>query len=112
MGVIYKILFEVKLLHEFYLTQPSGQTVFDLPAQTDRIDFLFTRFARGNRDITSELRFDLPESGRKTFQDHHLKWLPSYAGYKVGVEVQQQELSDGTVVYRPRIPLPGTLNMA
>ena len=112
MSVIYKILFEVKLLHEFYLTQPDGQTVFDLAAQTDRINFLFNRFKRGDRDINSELRFELPDSVRKTFADYHLKLLPSYAGCKVAVEVQKQTLPDGTVVYPPKIPLPGALNIS
>lgn len=112
MSVIYKILFEVKLLHEFYLTQPGGQSVFDLPAQNDRINFLFNRFKRGDRDISSELLFELPDSVHKTFGDYHLKLLPSYAGCKVAVEVQKQRLPDGTVVYPPKIPLPGALNIS
>jgi hypothetical protein len=112
MSVIYKILFEVKLLHEFYLTQPDGQTVFDLVAQTDRINFLFNRFKRGGRDINSELRFELPDNVRKTFADYHLKLLPSYAGCKVAVEVQKQTLPDGTVVYQSKIPLPDALNIS
>ena len=112
MSVIYKILFEVKLLHEFYLTQPDGQTVFDLATQTDRLDFLFNRFKRGDRDISSELRFELPESVQKIFQDHHLKLLPSYGGCKVGIEVQKQTLANGTTVYPPKIPLPGALNIS
>ncbi len=112
MAVIYKILFEVKLLHEFYCTRPDGQTVFDLAAQSDRISFLFDRFKHNDRNIGSELRFKLTESLQKTFQDYHLKLLPSYAGCKVAIEVQKQLLPDGTTVYVPVIPLPDALNIS
>ncbi|MCC7526847.1 MAG: hypothetical protein IT250_18630 [Chitinophagaceae bacterium] len=110
--MIYKILFEIKVLHEFYLTQPNGQTVFELPAQTDRMCFLFNRFSRGDRDIDNELHFDLPEPVRKTFSNYHLKLLPSYAGCKVGIEVQKESLPDDTVVYRPKVALPDDLNIS
>lgn len=112
MAVLYKILFEIKVLHEFYLTLPNGQTVFGLPAQTDRINFLFDRFARGDRDFNNEIHFDLPEQVRKTFSNYRLKLLPSYAGCKVGMEVQKETLPDDTVVYRPKILLPDDLNIS
>jgi len=111
MPVVYKILFEVKLLHEFYLTRSDGQTIFSLPAQGDRIEFLKDRFLRNERNITSELLFDLRGSINKTFENHHLRLLPAYAGCKIAVEVKRKTLADGTTVYDPKIPLPADLNI-
>ena len=112
MSVIYKILFEVKLLHEFYLTQTDGQTVFDLPAQSDRLNFLLERFKLGKTSISNDLLFILPERLKKVFGDQHLKLLPAYSGCKVAIEVQKQVQPDGTTVYLPKIPLPDALNIA
>lgn len=40
MNTVYKILFEMRLLHEFYLTDKEGKNIFDFPAQADRLNFL------------------------------------------------------------------------
>lgn len=111
MPVIYKTLFEVKLLHEFYLTQPDGQTIFDLPGQSDRIDFLLNRWMLNARNINNEVNFELPENGRTTFENYHLKLLPAYAGCKIAIEVRKQMLPDSTIVYTPKISLPDDLNI-
>jgi hypothetical protein len=111
MPVIYKILVEVKVLHEFYLTQTDGQTIFNLPAQSDRIEFLRNQFLRSERNITSELFFDQPVILNKIFENYHLKLLPAYAGCKIAIEVKRQTLPDGTVVYTPKVPLPEDLNI-
>jgi len=48
MAIIYKTLFEVKLLHEFYLTRKDGNTIFALPDQPARLKFLLDEYTRGN----------------------------------------------------------------
>ena len=87
MPAIYKILFEVRVLHEYYLTQADGQSIFNLANQNDRIDFIKNRFLQDDRSINSELSFTLPDSLKKIFDDYHLSLLPIYSGCKVAVEV-------------------------
>ena len=44
MNTVFKILFEVKLLHEYYLTDTKGENIFDINLQADRINFLREKF--------------------------------------------------------------------
>ena len=44
MSVIYKILFEVKLLHEYYLTRIKGDNIFDGADADARNVFLLEQF--------------------------------------------------------------------
>ena len=56
MATIYKILFDVKLFHEFYLTEPNGNTIFNIVSQVDRLNFLMDQFEepRGEKLIEPE----------------------------------------------------------
>lgn len=101
----YKTLFEVKVFHEYYLTNSDGETVFDHVLQKDRIDFLFGRFTKDETNINSELAYVLSTSGKEMFKNHHLRLLTTYAGFKVVIEVNTQTLPDGTETYQPKIPL-------
>src|SRR6476619_2596672 len=98
MAVIYKILFEVRVLHEYYLTQADGQSIFNLANQVDRIEFIKNRFLQDDRSINSELSFNLPDPLKKIFDNYHLRLLPVYSGCKVAIEVKRQTLVDGTIV--------------
>jgi hypothetical protein len=40
MALIYKILFEVKLIHEYFFTDKNGDTIFAQANQSDRINML------------------------------------------------------------------------
>lgn len=106
MAFCYKPLFEVKVFHEYYLTDPDGKNVFDFALQQDRIDFLFERFADGRTNINEELVWTVPLSVAKIFKDYRLRLIPSYAGCMVVMEVIPQLLADGTMTYTPRVPLP------
>ncbi|WP_440133005.1 hypothetical protein [Chitinophaga sancti] len=109
MQTIYKILFEVKVLHEYYLTNPKGDTVFDLDNQADRLIFLNDRLDKDAASVNNDISFDLTPELLQLFKDHHLRLLPSYSGCKVGIEVNASFLPDGTRVYTPKIPLPADL---
>ncbi|MBA4057147.1 MAG: hypothetical protein C0490_20710, partial [Marivirga sp.] len=106
MAICYKTLFEIKIFHEYYLTDPDGKNVFDFAAQQDRINFLFERFANGKSNINEELLWTVPLSAKKIFKDFHLRLVPSYAGCKVAIEVIPQILPDGTRTYTPKVKLP------
>jgi len=111
MSVIYKILFEVRVLHEYYLTQANGDSIFNIANQNDRIAFIENRFLQDDRSINSELSFSLPDSLKTIFDNYHLRLLPVYSGCKVAIEVKRQTFGDGTVVYKPKVALPADLNI-
>ena len=111
MSIIYKTLFEVKLLHEFYLTDSDGQTVFSLANQEDRLQYLFDHFKKNKKNINSELEFSVPKACDWIFDDFHLKLLTTYSGFKVAIRVDEEKLGDGTRTYRPKIQLPDDLGI-
>src|SRR4030095_3909606 len=105
---IYKILCEVKWLHEYYLTRDKGETIFQEPTQSDRLDFLFDRFVKDLPSIHEDLQF-MEHPLNKTFSNYHIRVLPSYAGFKLAVKCKKGKLADGTVVYAPIVALPDQL---
>jgi hypothetical protein len=106
MAVIYKIVCEVKWMHEYYLSSEKGETVFDFALQSDRMNFLFQHFVNDATTINSNLAFVIPESQQAVFDNGKLKIIPSYSGFKLAVKCNKKILPDGTTVYEPVIPLP------
>ncbi|OQP60586.1 hypothetical protein A3860_32750 [Niastella vici] len=105
---IYKILCEVKWLHEYYCTLEKGETIFEKAAQQDRMNFLFDRFVKDLPSIHEDLEF-VAHSTNNTFPDHYVRVLPAYAGFKLAVQCRKEKLMDGTIVYRPFVNLPNEL---
>lgn len=101
MRTLYKPLFEVKLLHEFFLTDRSGNNVFELSAQADRLDFLFHKFESFADEINSDLSYEIPETCKDLLKNYGLKLLPSYSGLKLLIEAKLKKLASGVSTYEP-----------
>lgn len=108
---IYKTLFEVKFLHEFYLTDKEGTTVFDLVNQTDRIGFLFNRFEEGLSSIDNDILFEIPDFLEVDFQRYHLHLLNTYSGFEILSEVKEKVMPDGSTRYESLTKLPDAYNL-
>ena len=80
MKTLYKSLFEIKLYHEFYQTEKSGNNIFELANQPDRLDFLFKKFQSFEDHINDDIDFLTPESQEDFFKNNNLKLLPTYSG--------------------------------
>ncbi len=106
MPLIYKILCDVKWMHEYYLTGSNGQGVFDFPLQTDRMNFLFEQFHKDAPTINSNLEFLVPELLKPQFSNYSLKVIPSYSGFKLAVQCSKKILPDGSTVYTPLAGIP------
>jgi hypothetical protein len=111
MGLIYKTLFEVKLLHEFYVTNTDGNSIFDLANQNDRLNFLLDQYRKDEESINQDVLFEFPKQLQLQYEMYNLKVLPTFSGCKVVVRVNQKTLSDNTLVYTPVIPLADDLNI-
>ena len=111
MSLIYKTLFEVKLMHEYYLTDADGKTVFQLANQVDRINFLLNQFSTDRPSVNGDIEFTFPKEMESKFGNYYLKLLSTYSGFKVAIRVNQQLLSDGTLVYEPFVALSDDLNI-
>ena len=109
MKTLYKSLFEIKLYHEFYQTEKSGNNIFELANQTDRLDFLFKKFQSFADHINDDIDFYAPDSKENIFKDNRLKLLPTYSGCKVLAEVRAKKLPSGMTTYEPITPLTDDL---
>ncbi|HEY4335122.1 MAG TPA: hypothetical protein VGM89_04475, partial [Puia sp.] len=99
----YKILFEVRLLHEFYLTQQDGTVIFSKAAAADRDSFLQQMFSIGRRSINSDLGYSVPDAALAFFGDHRMRLVEAYSGFKVGIEVLPA--TDGALTaFAPKVP--------
>jgi hypothetical protein len=105
MPTVYKTLFDIKLMHEYYLTREDGTVVFSLASQPDRLAFLEEEFAKDNASINDDVSFEFPEKLKAGYDSSFVKLLPSYSGCRVAIRVNAHTLPDQSVVYDPFIPL-------
>lgn len=110
MTTIYKILFEVRLLHEFYLTKSDGTSIFGAAGAPARDAFLQDFYDRTQRSINSDIDYRIPISAAGLYKDHRLKLVPTYSGFKIAAEVLKTTDS-GKIAFKPLSPLPTGLNI-
>ena len=111
MPVNYKTLFEIKLLHEYFLTRSDGSNIFENPGQQGRMNYLQEEFKNDRESINEDIYFEFPQSQRLRYASSFLKLLPAYSGCRVVVRVNPQKLADETIVYEPAVPLTNELNI-
>ena len=109
---IYKTLLEVRLLHEFYLTDSNGDTLFDVADASARTGLLQQRIDKGLPSITADLLFEVPGFLNTAFRNYRLRLLTTYSGYEIVTEVRETLLPDGTSTYTPVAQLPDDLNLS
>ncbi|MBS1663844.1 MAG: hypothetical protein JST68_22555 [Bacteroidetes bacterium] len=110
MTTIYKILFEVRLLHEFYLTKSDGTSIFGAANAAARDAFLQDFFDRTQRSINSDIDYRIPASAATLYKNYRLKLVPTYSGFKIATEVLRTS-DGGKIAFKPVAPLPTGLNV-
>lgn len=108
-NIIYKRLFDVLVLHEYYLTNGDGTSLFD--SNLNKADFLLQRFAKSAPSIADSLLYKLPPSVQKIFTNYHLHLVGNYSGFSILQKVVDETLPDGTIVYKPLVKLPDDVNI-
>lgn len=117
MNIIYKILCEVKLMHEYYLTEEPApvitneRTVFNFTTQQERLDFLQKQFLKPVPHIGNDLLFVFPEMLQSFYNGYHLRVVPSYSGFKLAVRCTKVVLPDGSAAFKPLASLPENLEI-
>lgn len=93
----YRVLFEVRILHDYYLFGPEPANP-DAPAAASKSYFdmsdlgqkarLKELLRRGRYDIQSDLDFIIGSVDRKALQDLRLRMVKTPTGFFIGVEVE------------------------
>ncbi|MEO9146855.1 MAG: hypothetical protein ABI237_14995 [Ginsengibacter sp.] len=111
MALIYKILFEVKLIHEYFFTDKNGDTIFAQANQSDRMALLLDEFGGDRKSINDDVDFEFPENLLTLYKNYHLKIIPGFSGCKVAIRVNKKTLTDNTLVYEPFETLPDNFDI-
>jgi hypothetical protein len=111
MKLLYQILCEVKVLHEYYLTNPDNTVVFQDATQTERLAWLTNRYAEDQPVIGDDLEFVLPAAMVRPFANQGMVLVKSLGGFLVGIQVNETVQSNGTITYAPAIALDPTFNI-
>jgi hypothetical protein len=106
--VDYKILFEVRILHDYYLFGPDpfeegvsrSYFAMNAAAQQARLQALLRR---GRYDIGKDLDFLLGSREQWTFSDLRLRMIKSPTGFFIGMEVESTVQNGGAARFRPAI---------
>jgi len=108
---MYKTLFEIKLMHEYFLTKEDGSNLFSEPDPQKRLDLLDQLFAIDRPGMDSDIGFDFPEELKSQTRNYGLKGVPSYGGCKVVIRVNKIVQPDQSVVFEPFYPIPDPAEM-
>jgi hypothetical protein len=108
-SVNYKRLFEVQLLHEYYLTNAEETTIFHDMSKKDI--FLQKMLNENVPSVSNGISYEVPDAVKQIFENYRLKLVPGYAGFAAMAQVTEKILPDGTTVYMPRSPIPAEIGI-
>jgi hypothetical protein len=109
---LYKTLFEVLFLHEYYLTDPDQTSVFDTANIGDPAGYLQTRMQQDRPAVTALLQFVPSQATQEVFRNQQLRLVKTYSGFQVAVKVMASTQSDGTTRYAPAVAMAANCNLA
>lgn len=109
--VDYKILFEVRIAHDYYLFGPDSSDsdasksyfAMNAAAQTSRLQGLLRQ---GRYDIGKDLSFVLGATELRNFSDLRLRMIKTPTGFFIGMEVEAAAQNGGAMRFRPTIRPP------
>jgi hypothetical protein len=89
-AIHYRKLFEVRILHEFYLSQNSIKSFFDQDDNT-RTNYLDTQVQNNRYDIWKDLSVEPSEATIKTMEDYHLRFVRTKTGFFMGIKAKEEK---------------------
>ena len=105
-SIQYKKLFEVEILHEYFLEKEGGARFFDLKRDSkERFDRL------RNYDIRDYLVLEPTGKCEKQLRDFRMIFKTTRKGFFVGVEVDEFQSNEGLKQYKPTIEFASNLSL-
>lgn len=107
-STIFKRLFEVQIVHDYYLTTADGESFFD-KNQKQKKDIINKKLINRIYDVKSLFEIEPDASTKKNLDKYKLVWAKTALGFIVGTEVNVENQA-GEIVYKPRFELKPDLN--
>jgi hypothetical protein len=101
---LYKILFEVLFLHEYYLTDSDQRSVFDAGTIADPGAYLAKRLQQGLPSTLDGVQIAVPPATQAVFNRQQMRLITGYSGLQVAVRVTAAKQADGSTTYSPVVP--------
>lgn len=108
-STIFKRLFEVQIVHDYFLTAPDGTSFFERN-QADKDEFLTQKLKYGLYDVGKLFTIEPSEITKLRMNEYRLLLAKTALGFIVGTEVTVREQA-GETVYQPRFGLPENLSL-
>jgi hypothetical protein len=103
---LFKRLFEVRFMHEFYLSDPDpGGMLFYSKTPAVQQTFLNKQIERGKYNILNDLDFEPTPETIKMLRGRRLKFFRNATGFVIGAQVREETLLGNIKRYKLAIPL-------
>ena len=103
-------MFEVRVLHDFYLSEnDSGASFFSL-TDTQQTNRLVKLLNAEQYDMRQDLDIVPDMATKEIFRSHKMKLLPSSFGFVLALEVKMED-DGGAAFYRPAVSMPDSLRL-
>lgn len=105
----YYRLFEVRILHEYYLLDRDNFSFYDLP-KSQRDSLLLQRLEFGQYRIMRDLSIEPSKTCQEIIKNHRLKFLQTDTGFVVASPSRLKTQPDGSEKLMPEIPIAPDLD--
>ncbi|WP_062057513.1 hypothetical protein [Aquimarina longa] len=106
---IFKRLFEVQILHDYFLTTADGISFFD-KNRAEKNTLLYKKLEQGIYDVRSLFKIEPIGETKKLLKNYKLLMKQTSLGFIVGIEVNAENKL-GEIVFKPRFKLVNTLSL-
>lgn len=109
---IFKRLFEVRLLHDYFLNTENESFFAGTLSDVQREERLRELVSMGQLDMRKEIEIRPTEKTKQQLKNYRLRFIKTLTGFFVGVQVKKIEPGDGSITYQPLIPMANDLEFS
>lgn len=106
---LFKRLFEVKLLHDYYLISSDGGSYFEKSKEVKE-EVIESKIKHRMYNVEDFLEIEPTEVTKKWLRDFKFIYRKTALGFLLGIQVKE-EIKLGAKVYKPRFKMPNSLNL-
>ncbi len=100
----YRILFEIIVLHDYYLSQPDESSFFALTSE-DKQAFLQKQLELDHYNVSKDLSFTPTVPTTQMLRNHRIRFIPTNTGFFLGAEVDVRRNEVGDEIYNLKVPI-------
>jgi len=108
--IVFKRLFEVQILHDYFLTETDGSSFFG-KNKAEKSAQIQEKLIHGLYDIRKYFSIRPTDKTKRRLSEYKILWFPTALGFLVGMEVSVENQA-GAVFYKPKIEIDPDLRLS